>query len=394
MSESDASVLDSEDEARRAKALAKGKGKGKRARATSSGEEEQEDSDGSDDYSSDGDAGFSTGSEADEEEQFTFEFCDPKPSNFHSLRMLLQRYLVLAGEGFAVSSMANAVADQAEVGTMIEQEGEPDDVFAFATVLNMAEHRGLESMGQVRGFLLERCPPELRARLEAVLDSGGGGGSGGAKKGKKDKEKKKKKQGSASSSSSSSSGGGGLPAGLLLTERMMNLPAQLVPPMHAELVKDIAWASSEEARREVVAEGRAPLGDFGFSSYVLIGRRYVEKKQLKALQEAAGGAAGAGGSKGGKKAKKAKADSAGGSGGAAAAGSGLAGLRDEDWIYCRFEDEVFLRHADLSFAFNVPAPNGQPHREYQQYAVVVDAAKMPVVLQGIDKLLETGSVDA
>jgi hypothetical protein len=63
---------------------------------------------------------------------------------------------------------------------------------------------------QLRSFLLSKCPSELQAKLTSVLD---------------DRH-----------------------TFLLLHERFVNLPLQLVPALHKSVREDLAWAAETEVR--------------------------------------------------------------------------------------------------------------------------------------------------
>jgi protein BCP1 len=53
------------------------------------------------------------------------------------------------------------------------------------------------------------------------------------------------------------------PIGLILTERLMNIPPEVVPPMYTMLLEEIAWALEEKEPYE-------------FSHYLILSKRYEE----------------------------------------------------------------------------------------------------------------------
>ncbi len=90
-------------------------------------DDEEEDDDGSDSSSNASDV------------HVTFDFFDPEPIDFKSVRLLLDGYLPGLEGTWDVSGLAEAIIAQEVVGTMVKIEDDLD-VYAFATVLPLAPH--------------------------------------------------------------------------------------------------------------------------------------------------------------------------------------------------------------------------------------------------------------
>lgn len=133
----------------------------------------------------------------------TFEFKDPNPEFYHSVRSMLRGFLPQSPVD--QSALADSIAGTTEIGTMVVQE-EMTDLFGLMTMVNLGMHRDLAFVQQIRAYLIDKCPSGKAARLKTLLEN----------------------RESA--------------CAILVNERMVNLPPQLVPQMHGSLCQDITWA--------------------------------------------------------------------------------------------------------------------------------------------------------
>jgi hypothetical protein len=272
-------------------------------------EEEEEEEEGEDsgdltedDEEEDGDGSFGEEEEDDDDEDeddeddkdnidVEFSFTDPRPIDFKSVRRLLERYCP-GEEGFPVSSLAEDVIAQRVVGTMVKMPGDDlDDAYAFATLLPMVQHAHKDWARALKAYLLRKASKDeaALAALTAAWDS---------------------------------------PAtlGLLLNERIVNMPPELAPSMHDSLLQDMAWA-----RANAPGDFRVALQDV--TQVIVVSSCWLEAA-----------AAGSGGE---------------GDGGGAAA---LGGAVPPGFVAhrLRFEEALWAREATASFAFPVAAPDGLP----------------------------------
>lgn len=138
------------------------------------------------------------------------------------MKTLLQNYIEIPGKDFLSSEFADLIAGQAAVGTTVKTEGCEEEPIGFITVLSLQFHQTLPAIKQIREFVFGNCPEEHKAKLEALWNPKA-------------------------------------PAlGLLVQARMVNLPFQLVAPLHNAVMEDLEWAvqndESEELRKSFRCE--------------------------------------------------------------------------------------------------------------------------------------------
>lgn len=93
-------------------------------------EESQEDEeDGSDQESS-----------AEGEVEVSFDFTDPQPDDYHSIRALLAHFVSPQDVDFNDRELADMITTQMAVGTMVRSD-QDSGVYAFATVLSLQQHK-------------------------------------------------------------------------------------------------------------------------------------------------------------------------------------------------------------------------------------------------------------
>lgn len=160
-----------------------------------------------------------------------FEFFDMRESDFHSVKNLLQNYIEIPGKDFLSSDFANLISGQAAVGTTVKTEGCEEEPIAFATLISLQFHSALPVVQQIKHFVLSHCPSESKAQMEGYWNPKGP------------------------------------PLGLLVQARMVNLPFQLVSPLHNAVLEDLDWA----VKNDDSATSRA---SFQFQNFLLIAKAY------------------------------------------------------------------------------------------------------------------------
>ena len=134
-----------------------------------------------------------------------FTFNDASEKFFHGLKMHLHSNPVLAPYS---SALADIAIENVSVGTIISTENDPDDnVFGFATVLNVTTYQKHDCIQELKAKCLKYCPDERKEEMKTVL-------SGKTKR----------------------------PAGFLLHSRMVNIPLEITQALHQQLVLDMDWA--------------------------------------------------------------------------------------------------------------------------------------------------------
>ncbi|GIL56481.1 hypothetical protein Vafri_11840, partial [Volvox africanus] len=234
--------------------------------------------------------------EAYKEINVQFEFFDPQERDFLGLRALLNTYL--DGQQYDCSGLVDAIIKQTAVGTVVKSS-EEDDPFAVLTAFNTCQGIAAGSvwLTQLREYLTAGCSdPATREKLSKALSGPG--------------------------------------TGLLVSERLINCPPQLAPPLMQMLMEEVDGAAKDEDYPQEERE------EFAFKRFLHVTRVYTDPQD-----EQEGGDEG---------------QAAGGSGAASAPGrdSSLRGkLGDEGKnaliVYVRPEDEYLHQVSSWSFTFPV-----------------------------------------
>lgn len=235
-------------------------------------DEDDEDSDISEDDDSEEDE------DLDEEVNVEFEAHTMSDGDHDGIKKLLKQLFLKAHVNIA--ELTDLLVQQNHIGSVIKQaEGtedsdddvEEDHVFGFISLLNLTERKGTPCAEQVKELILSQCEKSCDQSTVEQLD-----------KVLNDNSK---------------------PVGLLLSERFINVPAQIALPMHQQLQKELA-----EAQRT-----NKPCGKCYY--YLIISKTFMEpdKKSIKG-----------GGSQG-----------------------------KEEIMYANAEDEFFFEKATLKFNYSV-----------------------------------------
>ncbi|RWW80889.1 hypothetical protein BHE74_00010751 [Ensete ventricosum] len=155
--------------------------------------------------------------------QADFGFFDPKPGDFNGVKLLLRNYL--DDKQWDLSGFVDLILEQTTVGTVVKLDehdeagdgnGDADDdagPFAVISALNLGRYEvnGHKCMKDCKEYLLQVCPDEgLRKRLKPFLEE------------------------QVSD------------VGLLVSQRFVNCPYQLVPPLYDALFDEVSWATEDE----------------------------------------------------------------------------------------------------------------------------------------------------
>lgn len=164
-----------------------------------------------------------------------FEYFDPNPSiDFHGLKALLRQLFDADNQLFDLSELADMILAQPMLGSTIKCEGLESDPYAFLSVLNLQAHGAKGVVKALEKYLISKT--ESAPELREVLARGGGG---------------------------EGSGSGDVQVGLLLTERFINMPHQVMPPMYSMLLEEITWANEEKE-------------PYQFTHYLVLSKTYTE----------------------------------------------------------------------------------------------------------------------
>jgi protein BCP1 len=147
-----------------------------------------------------------------------FTFNDMNDKYFHGIKNHLLTQPVYAGHS---SAMTDIMIENVSVGTVVSTDDGEDNIFGFASVLNITTFQEKDCIKKLKQMWLNACPTEHKHTLTTVL-------SGTTKR----------------------------PAGIFLHGRMVNLPLEITHVLHEQLVKDMDWAvenaeGGEEERKSL-----------------------------------------------------------------------------------------------------------------------------------------------
>ncbi|KAI8871732.1 hypothetical protein GQ42DRAFT_120363 [Ramicandelaber brevisporus] len=147
-----------------------------------------------------------------------FFFADPKENDFHSIRTLLtQHFGANDAKLFDLSGLADLLVRSDSIGTCVAvEEGDDAEPYGFLCLVDMTEHRGKSCIKQIIGYLLEKAKEgsgnkAALAQLQKLFGAGS--------------EER---------------------VGLLLSERFVNMPLQIVPPLYRMLRDELQSAVDNE----------------------------------------------------------------------------------------------------------------------------------------------------
>lgn len=190
--------------------------------------------------------------------QVDFEGRNPVDADFHGIKQLLQQLFLKAH--INLSELSNLIIGQNYVGSVVKQsdvdaedsdddDSDVNDVFGVTSVLNITEKQNLECVQQLRSLLLELCSEHATDQANTLIRS-------------------------LLSDDSQS-------IGLLISERIVNIPAQISVPLLESLSKEIKRA----------CEKKMP---YDFTYFILICKLYKSekpqtRKKKKKQQQSGGG---------------------------------------------------------------------------------------------------------
>uniref|UniRef100_A0A061R7N2 Protein BCCIP homolog n=1 Tax=Tetraselmis sp. GSL018 TaxID=582737 RepID=A0A061R7N2_9CHLO len=237
-----------------------------------------------------------------------FEFFDPKEVDFHGLKALLGHYL--DGEPFELSDFADAIIAQKTVGTVLKT-GEDEDPIGVVTALNVGRYSGLKPLQQLFEYLKQKASEHGLADQYAKAWEAKG-------------------------------------TALLVTERLINAPPELGPPLMQALFDEISWATEDEPTQEL-------RDSFSLSRYLIFTRVYV--------------------------------DPSGPQDGAATSNARSKKLKPAGptTVYIRPEDEFFQQQAEWSFSYRIESKQvGKDELQPWRLVMLVEAGAVPRALEGLN----------
>ena len=278
--------------------------------------------------------------------------------DFHGTKALLRQLLDVDAALFDVSGLADLVLSQPTIGSTVKVDGKETDAYALVTALNLREHRDKKPLADLARYLGEKAGEVTAGRLNGDNNNN-----------------------NTSSSSSSSGGGGGgntgegglattvrellasedKQVGLVLSERLINMPSEIAPPMYGMLVDEI----------EAAVEDGEP---YQFTHYLVLSKTYLETES----------ALGGGDDEeegGGRRRKK--------------------GRQEPSVFYFHPEDEVLHRHALAHGSYPFTRADdavADSKRAFQEmgvlphgHMILIEAARFPDAVKAVQEYLSPPS---
>ncbi|KAJ8088850.1 Mss4p nuclear export [Marasmius tenuissimus] len=157
-----------------------------------------------------------------------FDFFDPDPEvDYQAIKRLLGQLFQRDADMFHLHELTELILDQPSVGTTIKTDGKESDPYALLTVVNMHVHKDHPSVKALGSYILEKSSPNTA--LHNYL------------------------QGLFSQTENH--------VGLVICERLINMPVETVPPMYRMLTEELKMVISQNA-------------PFKFTDLIFISRTY------------------------------------------------------------------------------------------------------------------------
>ncbi|XP_057856234.2 protein BCCIP homolog isoform X1 [Cryptomeria japonica] len=260
-----------------------------------------------------------------------FEFFDPKQDDFHGVKNLLKTYC--DGIEWDLSGFVDMILAQTTVGTVIKTDD--DSLFGVITAFNIARYKDRRCIMELWKFLLHKSLKEANTvKLKAFWENNPHD------------------------------------VGLLVSERVVNLPIELVPPLYDALFDEVSWATEDEPTQ-------ALRESFQFKHYLLITKVY------QTLQDIQG------------KCKETKIEIKRRKKGSSQNGDGKEQYNGQ-LIYIKPEDEIFHQLSSWSFTFPVHAEYQAAHEfenlKTMQLVMAVKAEKIQTFRTQLKALVDESQV--
>lgn len=290
--------------------------------------------------------------DADQDEEMSdidvdFEFFDLNPKvDFHALNTLFKQLFGPDSILFEFGALADLFLEH-PIGSTVKVDGEESDPYAVLTVLNVGTHQTHPQIKVLLDYILsktrkdEKCN-KLLTRLFAT-----------------DQQLKKQQH----------------QTGFLFSERLINMPVEVCPPLYRILSEEIAskcpTTSTADTAETAATTTTKDLGtEYNFDYYVLLTKTYTETaSKLDDIEDddGDGGANGTSALSRPKKKKKGKLTSAQGD----KLARGGAGSSKKDTFYFHAEDELLMRHAahHVSFTYTNETQAADSKRTFHEFGI-------------------------
>ena len=161
-----------------------------------------------------------------------FEWFDPNPEvDFHGIKTLLRQLFDVDNKLFDLSALADLILAQPQLGSTIKCDGKESDPYAFLTVLNLRQHRDVPAVKTLTDYLITKASSRSGGSLAKLGELLGPNSDA--------------------------------QVGLVLSERFINMPHQIVPPLYNMI-------------RAEIADGVKQNLQCKFTHYLVLSKTYTE----------------------------------------------------------------------------------------------------------------------
>ncbi|KAI8330652.1 p21-C-terminal region-binding protein-domain-containing protein [Chlamydoabsidia padenii] len=133
-----------------------------------------------------------------------FDFYNPEEVDYHALKRLLGQLFSSDVELIQVGDLVDIIIEENQVGTTIKVDGQESDPYAILSVINLQEQKANKGVASLCHYLSNKCPKKDQALHKAIMKIFS-------------LEK---------------------PVGWIVSERFINMPVDVMPPMYNLLLQE------------------------------------------------------------------------------------------------------------------------------------------------------------
>lgn len=163
-----------------------------------------------------------------------FEWFNFDPEiDFHGVKGLLRQLFDVDSTLFDMSALTDIILENQTIGSTVKVDSKANDAYAFLTALNLREHKDKKPVSDLINYLSTKATQsgseDLAKTIPKVLAEGH--------------------------------------VGLVLGERLINMPAEISPPMYSMLIDEV----------EAAVEDKEP---YDFTHYLVVSKTYNEVQSI------------------------------------------------------------------------------------------------------------------
>lgn len=246
-----------------------------------------------------------------------FEWFNFDPEiDFHGVKQLLRQLFDVDAQLFDISGLADLILQNQTIGSTVKVDGKGNDAYAFLTALNLKEHKDKRPVQDLVEYISAKASESSNENLGTIIP-------------KVLAENH---------------------VGLVLGERLINMPPEISPPMYSMLVDEV----------EAAVEDKEP---YDFTHYLVVSKTYNEVQSILDGET--------------QKRKKAR--------------------EEAPMFHFHPEDEVFQRHAVVYGSYPLTKDDenvADSKRAFQEmgvksmgYMALIEAAKFPEAVKKVTEYL-------